>query len=112
FKSASGASWSSSVSSTITNAWNDGNTTMTKISQLFAISTGFAEHQAIDAPVATSGGTVHPAQLPEMRLSEQTNGQAANGNGTDPFPNNLDLRLVDVFTATPSFIAPDDSEET
>ena len=113
FKSASGASWSSSVSSIITNAWNDGNTTMTKISQLFAVSTGFAEQQAIDAPVATSGGTVHPAQLPELRLSEQTNGQpAANGNGTDPFPNNLDLRLVDVFTATPSFVAPDDTEET
>lgn len=102
-----GASTNVEAMSAATNAWDDGNTSITKISQLFTISTGFAEAGAAGTELTgMSAGTVHPAQLPELKAPEkvtasaQKNNQAANTQD-DAFPDNLDLRLVDLFTATP-----------
>lgn len=67
--------------------WNDGNTTMTRLSQLFEMSTGFAE-------AGLEGKTVHANQTAELTVPQERT------PNSDPFPNNMDLRLVDIFTAS------------
>lgn len=69
------------------NLWNDGNTTMTRLSQLFEMSTGFAE-------AGIEGKTIHANQTAELTVPEE------RAKNSDPFPNNMDLRLVDIFTAS------------
>lgn len=87
----------------LTEAWEEGNTTMTRVSQLFAISTGFAESNGGVAGLGSPTGAVYPGQLAQMSVPNANSGaqaNAANSGDTDPLPTNLDLRLVDVFTAT------------
>ncbi len=97
-----------------TKAWEDGNTTLTEISQLFGISTGFVERSTADAMNST--GRVHAGQLAELKVPEGATdeGNSNISNPTDPLPDNLDLRLIDIFTATPLPVAqalPEDDED-
>jgi len=101
---ASGAN--AEVISAATKAWEDGNSTMTKISQLFTISTGFAEKNA--GGDGNTVGSVHGGQLAELTFPEQTN---ANGAASDPYSDNLDLRLIDLFTVSSLDIPIVDEEE-
>jgi len=91
--------------SAATKAWEDGNSTMTKISQLFTISTGFAEKSAGGADGI---GGVHGGQLAELTFPEQS---SPNGTASDPYPDNLDLRLIDLFTISALDIPVVDEEE-
>ncbi len=68
--------------------WDDGNTTMTKLSQLFELSTGFATQGEF-------GRMVHANQTAALTVPEEL------PEGTDPYPNNMDLRLIDIFTVSP-----------
>lgn len=81
-------------------AWQDGNTTFTKISQLFSLSTGYADS-------GEGSQKVYPSQTAALTLPEEM------PKDTDPYPTNLDLRLVDIFTlAAPSTLAVAESNDT
>ncbi len=96
FAPASSGAGNSEARAAATKAWENGNTTMTKVSQLFALSTGFVEK---NPEAAISGGEkVHASQMAELQMPE--NFDASSKTAADPFPDNLDLRLIDVFTAT------------
>ena len=101
---AAGGAINAEAMAATTKAWEqDGNTTMTKLSQLFAISTGFAENRPAGT-LGSNAGTVHGGQVAELHVPEQT-GNGSTAEGSDGIPDNLDLRLIDVFTATPRNVA-------
>ena len=110
---ASGASLNNEAIAAATKAWQeDGNTTMTRISQLFTISTGFAEKNLATSAMGNQTGTVYSNQLAELKVPEGVKTTNTTGeSNSDPLPTNLDLRLVDVFTATPRNLEPESSSD-